>query len=174
VPLVTLTRGAVHGVAQVYLVGGAAALLTLRYILIVLFFEPIALRLMCLKGRVLSKEDRQGLNKFIKYQWHCLVYIVLLVWGWKIMFEMPWTPWNKGDIDSMWHGYPHHAASEKLPAKAFYMAQVAPARCERARRSLCIPSCPRAPGAQSAPMSIWCVPHVARRCLGTCTASWRA
>ena len=106
-----------------YLAGGAAALLVTRYILIVLLFRPIALSMMQLKGKVLAKEEELSLLKFIKYEWHCLVYIVLLAWGWKLMFDLPWSAWNQGDVDSVWHGYPH-SSSEKAAAKTFFMAQV--------------------------------------------------
>lgn len=104
--------------------GGAAALLATRYILIVILFRPIALVMMELKGKVLAKEEELSLLKFIKYEWHCLAYIVLLAWGWWHMFEQPWSAYNQGAIDSVWHGYGTHPASEKTAAKTFFMAQV--------------------------------------------------
>ena len=53
-----------------YLFGIAAAFLTVRVVLIRLFFRPFGLRMIGIKGAPVEKSDVIELSKFEKYCWH--------------------------------------------------------------------------------------------------------
>jgi len=83
-----------------------------------------ATRLMSLEGKQLSEADKLGVEKYCKYAWHCLAYILLEAWGMSLQIEAPWSVLNTGTISSVWVDYPH-SGTEKQFAKLFMMAQVA-------------------------------------------------
>mmetsp|Transcript_6406 Transcript_6406/g.22906 ORF Transcript_6406/g.22906 Transcript_6406/m.22906 type:complete len:300 (-) Transcript_6406:128-1027(-) len=100
-----------------FIVGGTIAFLLTRYILINLFFRPLAIAVMD------KNSSKKELAKFTKYAWHLLTYICLWIWGFAIMMESDWSFFRTWDIDLIWKGYPH-PAPEKLMCKYFMMTQV--------------------------------------------------
>mmetsp|Transcript_2421 Transcript_2421/g.4888 ORF Transcript_2421/g.4888 Transcript_2421/m.4888 type:complete len:308 (+) Transcript_2421:37-960(+) len=103
----------------------ATVLLGARWTLHQIFTRWWAKRLIGLPAvGKLSPADSLGVEKFCKYFWHAIVYLVLFVWGLRILMTEAWSPFKTGTMDSVWIDYPH-PASEKPVLKAFVMAQVA-------------------------------------------------
>lgn len=70
-----------------------------------------------------EKTKDKEVEKFCKSGWHCAAYVVLWVWGLKIMQESEWSILNAKSVDPCWVGYPH-SGEEKVALKPFYFSQV--------------------------------------------------
>ena len=99
-------------------------LLFQRWILLKTTMRPFAIRMMGYKNNNLDEDASQGVEKFCKYGWHFIVYIMLFCWGVWLLSESEWSVLSAGGrLDNVWVGYPH-TGREKMALKAFYMAQI--------------------------------------------------
>lgn len=94
--------------------------------------------MMNLDGKQLSSSDALGVEKFCKYMWHMVVYLILEVWAVKLQLDLPWSVFNTGTIDSVWDRFPH-SGTEKAAVKLFMMAQVPAHLAPRTHGSLRAP-----------------------------------
>ena len=102
----------------------AAGFLLLRWILLTTVVRPFAIRMMGCSGQNLEKSAKLGVEKFCKYGWHFIAYLVLFLWGIKLLLESQWSVFSAGNLEDVCLGYPH-SGSEKIPLKAFFVAQIA-------------------------------------------------
>jgi hypothetical protein len=99
-------------------------LLFQRWILLKTTMRPFALGMMGYKNqKELDQTAIIGVEKFCKYGWHFIVYIMLLSWGVKLLSDSEWSVLSSGRIDDVWLGYPH-SGREKPVLKAFFIAQI--------------------------------------------------
>ncbi len=99
-------------------------LLLQRWILLKTSIRPFAYRMMGYSdGTALDRSAAHGVEKFCKYGWHFIAYIMLFVWGFMLLSKSEWSVLRSGKLDNIWVGYPH-SGDEKLGFKAFYIAQI--------------------------------------------------
>ena len=99
-------------------------LLLQRWILLKTSIRPFAYRMMGYSdGNTLDRSAAHGVEKFCKYGWHFIAYIMLFCWGFMLLSESEWSVLKSGKLDNIWIGYPH-SGDEKLGFKAFYIAQI--------------------------------------------------
>ena len=98
-------------------------LLCVRWLLLKISLRPFAKRMMGYKDQNLDASEALGVEKFCKYEWHYIVYIVLLCWGIILMLQSEWSVFVSGQLDNVAFGYPHDG-SEKPALKAFFIAQI--------------------------------------------------
>jgi hypothetical protein len=102
--------------------GAAIGFLMLRWMILSVVVRPFAVRMMGCRGQTLDKSTKHGIEKFCKYGWHFLAYLVLLCWGLKLLAESRWSVLNAGNLEDVCLGYPH-SGNEKAPLKAFFVVQ---------------------------------------------------
>jgi hypothetical protein len=99
-------------------------LLFQRWILLKTSMRPFAYRMMGYShSNELDRSAAHGVEKFCKYGWHFVAYIMLFCWGFMLLTESEWSVLKSGKLDNIWVGYPH-SGEEKLGFKAFYIAQI--------------------------------------------------